>query len=491
MNIESYRSSFTVFVMDGDLKRGQSTTRQIENCGYQAKLVLNKEQFQDQIKVDPPHILVLQYMDAEFTKDYSTTEDNIQWLLSVLPELHIIVLSKDEDLEECFSLYANGIHSLLAWPVHPQGELIRSVDRAAEQSYYMFLNEQLKMSTDTSSERIQINYFEIWSETLRSSQSPADWIASTLKELQRIENDFELIYLKYISAKASLVVEASEGVPFSELDSVGIDLKQTEPRFRQAQLSTPEKLLGLRSLVREGLQKKDFIALPCVAGTRIDGILLGIPKGDEMPVAYNESYFRLCLRTLGLHLALLETRNKLERYSVVDETSSALNRSFFIQKINEEIVRSRRIAKPLALLIVQLDQFYEKALEADEYEVEKFLKAVTSVFTKNSRLNDLVGRLSPDQFGFLLPHTDLKGAAIKAERLRRIIETADFTKVYPYAEKLTVSIGVAEYPSVCKDGSDLLRKADEALSEVLKGHGNKVCMATAAENFEPDFKPSE
>lgn len=486
MNIESYRSSFSVYILDSDISRGQSVLSGIKNSDYDARLVLSFNDYKAQLRKSPPHILVMHYQDKEFAKDAFATREQIQKLLLQLPELHIILLAEESDLDECAAFYADGIYALLSYPVHPQSELLKSLDRAAQQNYFMYLNEQLK-ATDVGQGQAHIDYFEVWMEGLKSAKTPTLWINNTLKELHRIEPTFDYIYFKYISAKASLVVEDSIGLDQRSLESIGMDLRSSEPQFKSTQLLAPEKLLGLNELVKSGLQKSHFFAHTCIADKRIDGILVGLPKNDQMPVERNDSYIRTCLRILGLQIALFETRNKLERYSVIDESSAALNRSFFIQKINEEIVRARRIEKPISLLIIQLDQFHDAAVSSEEFEVDRYMKAVAAIFTKNSRLNDLVGRLGEDQFGLLLPHTDIKGSAIKAERLRRVIASADFAKVFPQKPKLTVSIGVAEYPRLALDGSDLLRKADQALSEVIKRSGNKVCVASVSDSFEPDF----
>jgi diguanylate cyclase (GGDEF)-like protein len=119
-------------------------------------------------------------------------------------------------------------------------------------------------------------------------------------------------------------------------------------------------------------------------------------------------------------------------------------------------------------------------------EGQTVLKAFAQVLQKHSRVNDIIGRVGSDEFGMILPHTTKEGAAIEAERLRRMIESADFTKVIKSFPHLTISIGVSEYPSVCRDADELFQTADEALFQVRERQ-NKVCLAQAPEAFEPDF----
>jgi len=101
-----------------------------------------------------------------------------------------------------------------------------------------------------------------------------------------------------------------------------------------------------------------------------------------------------------------------------------------------------------------------------------------------------ISRLGGEEFGILCAHTPGVGAAIKAEKIRLTIENTKF----PNGEKqplgkVTVSMGVSEFPSFVNDGQALIRSADDALYKVKQGGRNRVCMAEAPANFKPEFTP--
>ena len=79
---------------------------------------------------------------------------------------------------------------------------------------------------------------------------------------------------------------------------------------------------------------------------------------------------------------------------------------------------------------------------------------------------------------------------LKAERLRRTIESADFSKILSQFPRFTVSLGVSEYPSLVRDAEELVQSADEALFQVRQV-GNRTCVAKAPEDLEPDFQVKE
>ncbi|MEQ1879264.1 MAG: GGDEF domain-containing protein, partial [Bdellovibrionia bacterium] len=107
---------------------------------------------------------------------------------------------------------------------------------------------------------------------------------------------------------------------------------------------------------------------------------------------------------------------------------------------------------------------------------------------RTSRIVDIAGRIGPAEFAVILPHTDKKGAAIKAEKLRKLVELTRFPQreTQP-GQKFTVSIGVSEYPSLCHDGEALMQSADSAYFQV-KNTTNQVCLAAAPHAFKPDFE---
>jgi diguanylate cyclase (GGDEF)-like protein len=118
------------------------------------------------------------------------------------------------------------------------------------------------------------------------------------------------------------------------------------------------------------------------------------------------------------------------------------------------------------------------------------MRVAARVLEKHSRVNDILGRTGVDEFGLLLPHTSKEGAMIKAERLRMLMESADFGKVLHGFNHLTISLGVSEYPGMVRDSEELLQFADDALFQVRKT-GNKTCVAKAPEGFQPDFMAQE
>jgi diguanylate cyclase (GGDEF)-like protein len=89
------------------------------------------------------------------------------------------------------------------------------------------------------------------------------------------------------------------------------------------------------------------------------------------------------------------------------------------------------------------------------------------------RDQDVFARYGGEEFVILLPKTNLKQSFEIAERLRKLIESKEFL----YSGKrlpVTASIGVADYRQGVITGTDLFKRADEAVYKAKEAGRNQV-----------------
>jgi len=89
------------------------------------------------------------------------------------------------------------------------------------------------------------------------------------------------------------------------------------------------------------------------------------------------------------------------------------------------------------------------------------------------RESDTFARYGGEEFVILLPKTNIKSAFEIAERLRRLLESHQFmydNKRLPVA----ASVGVADYRQGVNTGTDLFKRADEAVYVSKEGGRNQV-----------------
>jgi diguanylate cyclase (GGDEF)-like protein len=103
------------------------------------------------------------------------------------------------------------------------------------------------------------------------------------------------------------------------------------------------------------------------------------------------------------------------------------------------------------------------------------LKEIANIIQENVREIDIVGRFGGEEFCVVLPDTDLEGSRLVAERIRKSTEKR-LIKAYDSTLHVTLSIGLAVYPSDGKLLEELMDKADWALYRA-KSQGRNCVIA--------------
>jgi diguanylate cyclase (GGDEF)-like protein len=128
----------------------------------------------------------------------------------------------------------------------------------------------------------------------------------------------------------------------------------------------------------------------------------------------------------------------------IDGLTQVANRRRFDAYLLQEWARHARIQQPLSLLICDVDHF---KLYNDRYghqAGDECLRAVAKALSQGRRSNDLVARYGGEEFALVLPHTDLTGAILVAQRVCRVVAAAAIAHdASPVADRVTISIGVA------------------------------------------------
>jgi HD-GYP domain-containing protein (c-di-GMP phosphodiesterase class II) len=103
------------------------------------------------------------------------------------------------------------------------------------------------------------------------------------------------------------------------------------------------------------------------------------------------------------------------------------------------------------------------------------LKRVAAIIDLCTPPTGYCARYGGDEFTLILPRMDVKKAKKVAERIRKTVEETDFAEMEVLPQgKLTVSIGIAEYPLMGTNKEKLIQKADEALYRAKFISKNKV-----------------
>ena len=138
--------------------------------------------------------------------------------------------------------------------------------------------------------------------------------------------------------------------------------------------------------------------------------------------------------------------------------------------LESEMSRARRHGVPLGLALVDLDHFGALNARYGRPAGDGVLAEAALVLRLALRESDVLARVGDDQFGVLLPETDLAPAQRCGERLRHALEEHHFTRV----GRISASIGVTASPRGGVEGVELLASGDQALALAKKSGRRRV-----------------
>lgn len=167
---------------------------------------------------------------------------------------------------------------------------------------------------------------------------------------------------------------------------------------------------------------------------------------------------------------------KLEELSITDPLTGLNNRRHFEKVLEERFEEATRHGSPVSLIYIDIDKFKVFNDTNGHPAGDTLLKAVAKIIKDTaSRKYTISARLGGEEFVIFLPRIDKAGAMIVAERLRSTIQNTKFE----HGEKqpfgfVSISVGVAEYPSDCSTKEDLIRISDEALYFSKENGRNQV-----------------
>lgn len=168
------------------------------------------------------------------------------------------------------------------------------------------------------------------------------------------------------------------------------------------------------------------------------------------------------------------TYDKLQEEANTDGLTRCYNKMYFNKKLDLEVKKSKITNDPLSLVIFDLDHFKHLNDNYGHDAGDYVLKEMAGLLRDNGiRKNDTFARYGGEEFVVLLPQTNLKQAFEIAERLRKLVENYAFT----YDEQrlpVTASIGVADFREGVATGTDLFKRADQAVYQSKEGGRNQV-----------------
>ncbi|KQV86090.1 GGDEF domain-containing protein [Pelomonas sp. Root1237] len=277
---------------------------------------------------------------------------------------------------------------------------------------------------------------------------------------------------RWLMAAAPLVLGIGHALLADE-HAVGQTLADAVLGAQLAWLGVALMLPG-RSTVLQGLNSRRWRLLGLAAVLPLLAAMLGRAAttllGDTAP--WPDLLLALAGQLallLALPMLLLawrgQTEAELARLAQTDGLTGLADCNAFTQRSVDLISMARRYDEPLALVVLDLDDFATLQAERDMDFSDRALALFASCIQAQMRLGDLAGRLSGEQFGVLMARCLPEGPQALDQRLRKALAERAPAEL---GMALSFSAGWAKLRPGDRGLADLQRRADTALYEARR-----------------------
>lgn len=220
---------------------------------------------------------------------------------------------------------------------------------------------------------------------------------------------------------------------------------------------------------------RNFAFVPILLKDEVFGVILTDNFYNQRIINADEMR-GLCgvanLASIALERASLY--KKLKEMAQLDGLTGVFNRRYYEKFLQSEFIRSKRLQRPLAMIVFDID-FFKRCNDTYGHECgDRVLRGFAQLLRDNTREGDMVARYGGEEFVVLLTgDTTRDGAFSAAEKLRQCVENTAFPDFERGAITVSAGVGIV---APDEEYEQLFRRADTALYEAKRTGRNKVCI---------------
>lgn len=221
-----------------------------------------------------------------------------------------------------------------------------------------------------------------------------------------------------------------------------------------------------------------YVCVPMAAQGEVIGVIQLRHAAPPAGGAVSERLAVTLAEYVALALTNLRLRQTLRDQSIHDALTGLFNRRYMEETLEREIRRAQRGSDLLGIAMLDIDHFKRFNDSHGHQAGDELLREVGALLGSQVRGGDIACRYGGEEFLLILPGIALDAVHLRVEALRQAAGRLRLARV---GEPVTISAGIAMFPSHGTEGADLVRAADQALYRAKAAGRDRVEIADPAE----------
>ena len=230
-------------------------------------------------------------------------------------------------------------------------------------------------------------------------------------------------------------------------------------------------------LVAGTLAIAQFLAISLVAVERFPLESLTTAQLAYGQFSWGSQTSRLILLGVATALAwtIVQRTRRLRRLSTLDRLTDLFNLPHFLERMEDDLARSKRYGRPLTVALIDLDYFKNFNDAYGHGPGDDALRSFAAFMRRTVRRTDVLARYGGDQFIVMFPETGPDAARDKLEAMRAEMATLPLAVGRGReAAFLTISAGMASHPADADNVIALLERAEDRLFDAKHAGRNRI-----------------
>jgi diguanylate cyclase (GGDEF)-like protein len=274
-----------------------------------------------------------------------------------------------------------------------------------------------------------------------------------------------------------LVIQVAKGLDEEIIHSTEVSIGsgivgkvvETGEAYYVADASESQLLKTIKA--EDEIEKGTFLSVPLKVKGQVKGV---VNVFKDVPNFFSSRQIELFYRLVN-SAAIAYENARLYKLAITDGLTKLYIHRYFQTRLSEEIKRSHRYNTSVSLIMTDIDHFKNFNDTYGHQIGDEVLKIVARVIKRQVRDVDIVARYGGEEFAVICPEKNAEEIRIAAERMRKAVASYDF-RVKGEKVRITISLGVSDFPGDATEKNDLIEKADKALYHAKESGRNRVVL---------------